>query len=59
MLSDTVLAQMTEDLDRHSDLQFVVEHISEMGLKEKIKIEMFIKYRIFELHIMLGKMPKL
>ena len=50
---------MTEDLDRHSDLQFVVEHISEMGLKEKIKIEMFIKYRIFELHIMLEKMPKL
>ena len=55
MKSDELLSELSETFDRFSDLQFVIENISEIAVKDKQKIEAIIKYRIFELHMMLGK----
>ena len=56
MVSDKVLSELNATFDRHCDIQFLIEHIDEIGLKDKQKLEALLKFRIFEYHIMLGKL---
>ena len=54
-MKDKHLSELCENLDKHSDLAFVVENISDLGWKQRQQIEEFIRYRIFEYHMLLGK----